>query len=525
MTTVRCAIYTRKSSEEGLEQGFNSLHAQRDACEAYVLSQAGEGWTLIPTIYDDGGYSGGNMERPALKSLMADIDRGLIDNIVVYKVDRLTRSLSDFSKIVDRLDAKAVSFVSITQAFNTTSSMGRLTLNMLLSFAQFEREVTGERIRDKIAASKARGLWMGGRPPLGYDGVDRKLVVNDVEANVVRDIFQRYLTLGSVVKLARELEADGVRSKAWVGKDAVYRGGAILTRGAIYHLLSNAVYRGCIRHGEKLYPEAHPAIVDEALWISVQKCLRANDKDKPTTPRVGEGAYLKGLLFDDADNIMRPVHTRRHERRYHYYVSTPVILKDKRAAGSLPRVSAPMLDEIVVTQAGQRIRSSWQSAEEQSVRIRSALQRVVVGHDRIAIALDPTACHPELASEASEGAVTVKVRINLQRRNGTVLVTPTEQTRESPRRIDHHLVRSICLAREWRRRLEAGEVASVRELARQENLCHRHTGRVLPLAWLAPDLVTMIVEGRQPRGLTLRALTEQPLPRLWDEQRRIFSAH
>ncbi len=489
-----------------------------------MLSQAGEGWKLIPTIYDDGGFSGGNMLRPALKALMADIDQGLVDIVVVYKVDRLTRSLSDFSKIVDRLDARSVSFVSITQAFNTTSSMGRLTLNMLLSFAQFEREVTGERIRDKIAASKKKGLWMGGRPPLGYDGVERKLVMNTAEAAVVRDIFRRYLALGSVVKLARELEADGVRSKAWTGKDGIHRGGAILTRGAVYHLLSNAVYLGCIRHGDKLYADAHPAIIDQVLWDEVQASLRTNDNGKPKTPRVGEGAYLKGLIFDDAGNIMRPVHTRRHEQRYHYYVSAPAILKDKRAAGSLPRVAAAMLDEIIVQQASLHIRSSWRSDDEQTQRVRFALKRVVVGQDRITITLDPAACHPELASEANDDTVVIDVRINLQRRNGAVLVTPSDQPTLASRKIDHHLVRSLCLAREWRRRLESGEVGSIRELARQENFCHRHAGRVLPLAWLAPDLVTRIIDGRQPRGLTLQTLTEKPLPRLWDEQRRLFSS-
>jgi hypothetical protein len=315
-----------------------------------------------------------------------------------------------------------------------------------------------------------------------------------------------------------------VRSKSWTGKDGIHRGGAILTRGAVYHLLSNAVYRGCIRHGEKLYPDAHPAIIDQPLWDAVQASLRANDNGKPKTPRVGEGAYLKGLIFDDAGNIMRPVHTRRHEQRYHYYVSAPAILKDKRAAGSLPRIAAAMLDEIVVNQVSQRLRSSWRSDDEHSHRVRSALKRVVVGHDRIVITLDSAACHPELASGANDDTVTIDVRINLQRRNGAVLVTPSDQPTQAPRRIDHHLVRSLCLAREWRRRLESGEVSSTRELARRENLCHRHTGRVLPLAFLAPDLVARIIEGRQPRGLTLQTLTEKPLPRLWDDQRRLFSS-
>ncbi|MEP6968616.1 MAG: recombinase family protein, partial [Pseudomonadota bacterium] len=247
-TALRCAIYTRKSSEEGLEQGFNSLHAQREACEAYVLSQAGEGWNAIATAYDDGGFSGGSMDRPGLRKLLEDIDRGRIDVVVVYKVDRLTRSLADFAKIVEAFDAKGVSFVSVTQAFNTTNSMGRLTLNVLLSFAQFEREVTGERIRDKLAASKKKGMWMGGVPPLGYDRptdqLTRALVVNPVEADLVRLIFRRYLELGSVHALQRSLEAEGLRSKFWTTTKGVTKGGLAFNRGALFHLLKNRIYIG-----------------------------------------------------------------------------------------------------------------------------------------------------------------------------------------------------------------------------------------------------------------------------------------
>ena len=266
MSKVRCAIYTRKSTEEGLEQEFNSLHAQRDACEAYVRSQASEGWIASVAEYDDGGYSGGSTNRPGLQRLLTDIHRGEVDVVVVYKVDRLTRSLSDFAKIVDLFDRHKVSFVSVTQAFNTTTSMGRLTLNMLLSFSQFEREITAERIRDKIAASKAKGLWMGGRPPLGYDGVGRKLVINTEEAKLVRHIYQRYLELGSVLTLTVELKTKDVRSKRWTNKQGLEVGGAMFSRGALYHLLANPVYRGTICHGELRYENSHPAIIEEATW-------------------------------------------------------------------------------------------------------------------------------------------------------------------------------------------------------------------------------------------------------------------
>ena len=270
---TRCAIYTRKSHEDGLEQDFNSLDAQREACEAYILSQKSEGWVCLPEMYDDGGISGATMERPALKRLMAAIEAGAIDTVVVYKVDRLTRSLGDFAKIVDVFDRRGVSFVSVTQQFNTTTSMGRLTLNMLLSFAQFEREVTGERIRDKIAASKKKGLRMGGLPPLGYDVDDRKLVVNSTEAQTVRHIYRRYLDLGSVRELQVDLIRDGIVSKQRIDRFGRATGGKTLARGALYHLLQNRLYRGEIVHKDKSYPGEHDAIVDRTLWDRAQAKL------------------------------------------------------------------------------------------------------------------------------------------------------------------------------------------------------------------------------------------------------------
>jgi site-specific DNA recombinase len=273
---VRCAIYTRKSSEEGLDQSFNSLHAQREACEAYVLSQKQEGWEIITTEYDDGGFSGGNMERPGLKSLLADISAKRVDTVVVYKVDRLTRSLADFAKIVEQFDGQGVSFVSVTQQFNTTSSMGRLTLNVLLSFAQFEREVTGERIRDKIAASKRKGMWMGGSIPIGYDLRDRLLITNEVEAEQVREIYRLYLKLGCVSKLQERLEAVGIRSKKRLSKTGIATGDTPFSRGALYELLQNPLYLGEVRHKGTRYPGQHEAIVDHNVWDQVQQRLVDN---------------------------------------------------------------------------------------------------------------------------------------------------------------------------------------------------------------------------------------------------------
>src|SRR5689334_15518560 len=295
----RCAIYTRKSSEEGLEQEFNSLAAQREACEAYIRSQQHEGWVLVRTRYDDGGFSGGNLERPAAQRLLTDIRAGRIDIVVVYKVDRLTRSLADFARLVELFDASGVSFVSVTQQFNTTSSMGRLTLNVLLSFAQFEREVTGERIRDKIAASKKKGMWMGGNPPLGYDARDRKLLVNEAEAETVRHIFRRYLELGSVRLLKEELEAQGILSKARLSALGRTWGGNRFARGALYLMLQNRIYLGEVVHKKQHYPGEHASIVDRDLWERVQARLAANSVEREGGGRATSPSLLAGLLFDD----------------------------------------------------------------------------------------------------------------------------------------------------------------------------------------------------------------------------------
>src|SRR5208337_396235 len=301
----RCAIYTRKSSEEGLEQDFNSLHAQREACEAFIKSQASEGWKLIKTAYDDGGLSGGTMERPALQHLLADIGDGLIDVVVVYKVDRLTRSLADFAKMVELFDAHRVSFVAVTQQFNTTTSMGRLTLNVLLSFAQFEREVTGERIRDKIAASKKKGLWVGGVVPMGYEVRDRKLIVNEEEAAKVRLIFSRYLDLGSLSALQRDLRERGIVTRRRTLSSGREIGGRALTNGPLAHMLRNRMYIGEINHRDKSYPGEHAPIIDPRLFEAVQTKLTENRRERRLR-RQSSNALLMGKLFDDRGNPMTP---------------------------------------------------------------------------------------------------------------------------------------------------------------------------------------------------------------------------
>jgi len=324
---VRCAIYTRKSSEEGLEMEFNSLDAQRESCEAYVASQKAEGWLPVPDHYDDGGFSGGNLERPALKRLLADIESGLVDVVVVYKIDRLSRSLMDFAKLVEVFDRNSVTFVSVTQSFNTTTSMGRLTLNILLSFAQFEREVIGERIRDKFAASRRKGMWMGGVPPLGYDVRARKLVVNAPEADLVRHIFERFLKVGSATLLVKELNAAGHRTKSWTTQDGKVREGVPLTKNFLYKLLDNRVYLGEAVHKGDAHAGEHPAIIDRAVWDKVQAVKTDNaPRKRAAATRATTPAPLKGLVTcAHCGRAMTPTHTRKKGRLYRYYTCMKAI--------------------------------------------------------------------------------------------------------------------------------------------------------------------------------------------------------
>src|SRR5882757_4515837 len=350
---IRCAIYTRKSSEEGLEQEFNSLQAQREACEAFIKSQRHEGWVCLPDGYDDGGFSGATMARPALQRLLADITADRVDTVVVYKIDRLTRSLADFAKIVEILDAKGASFVSVTQQFNTTTSMGRLTLNVLLSFAQFEREVTGERIRDKIAASKKKGMWMGGVPPLGYEARDRGLVVVDNEAETVRYIFRRYAELGSIRLLKEELDAQDLASKSWMSASGRHWGGKPFARGALYLMLQNRIYRGEIVHKERSYPGEHTPIIDQELWDTVQAQLAGNAAQRNAGGRAAQPSLLAGMLFDSDGNRMTPSHAVKKGTRYRYYVSRPLITKDwpDRFAGR--RIPAGEIEHLVASRVRQ----------------------------------------------------------------------------------------------------------------------------------------------------------------------------
>lgn len=373
---LRCAIYTRKSSEEGLEQEFNSLDAQREACEAYIASQRSEGWVLVRDQYDDGGISGGTLERPALKQLLADIEDGLVDVVVVYKIDRLSRSLMDFSKLVEVFDRNGVTFVSVTQSFNTTTSMGRLTLNILLSFAQFEREVTAERIRDKFAASRKKGLWMGGVVPLGYRVESRKLVIEETEAATVRMIFERFVSIGSATVLAKALAAENVRT----------RRGKLVDKGVLYKLLNNRVYIGEAVHKSESYPGEHQPIINRTLWDKVHAILQTSPRKRASNTRAQTPALLKGLIFGPDGAAFSPTHTKKGDKLYRYYVSQSVL---KRGADACPiaRVPAAEVETAVIDQlrgllrAPEIIIGTWRAARSEiedlpEAEVRDALERL-----------------------------------------------------------------------------------------------------------------------------------------------------
>lgn len=423
---VRCAVYTRKSSEEGLEQAFNSLDAQREACEAYITSQRHEGWTLVATMYDDGGISGGTLERPALRRLLADITAKNIDTVVVYKVDRLTRSLSDFAKIVDVFDAQGVSFVSITQQFNTTTSMGRLTLNMLLSFAQFEREVTGERIRDKIAASKKKGMWMGGNPPLGYDIKDRKLIVNQAEAEQVRHIFRRYAAIGSVRLLAEELSRDKVISKRRTSSKGRTSGGTMLARGALYLMLQNRIYRGEIVHNQACYTGEHTAIIDDALWTVVAERLASNKHERDNGALAEAPSLLAGLLYDACGEPMTPTHAVKNGRRYRYYISRVLVTHSRAQAPHGQRIPAGDIETLVT----DRLCTSLSSPGE--------LQNAVADHTTDA------ASQQYMIMQAAALAQTWRTRPVTEQRQ--IFATLVPRIEISKLRIDLHLNRAELVA-------------------------------------------------------------------------------
>ena len=526
---VRCAIYTRKSSEEGLDQSFNSLHAQREACEAYIRSQASEGWKVLPSVYDDGGFSGGNIERPGLKRLLDDIDAGLVDTIVVYKIDRLTRSLADFAKIVDRLDKAQASFVSVTQSFNTTTSMGRLTLNVLLSFAQFEREVTGERIRDKIAASKAKGMWMGGLPPMGYDPptdrATRALVRNEAEAEQVRAIFGLYLDLGSVSALEARLAEDGVRSKVWFSAKGTTSGGVALSRGALFHMLRNRIYLGEIVHGQSSVAGCHPAIIHQDVFDRVQAKMSANTRTRKDRPLRSAQLPLRGLVFDADGHPMSPSFGYgRGGRVYRYYVSAPLQQGRKvvEREGVLRRVSAEALEDAVRTQLEHYMPGE---AERPMELLLKPVRRVEVQPQELRIAFESKALPRDVRErlrpcDTHPNLVVLVAPVRCQARGGrTWVLTPTSLAAVRKARRDPVLIRGLRQAHKiaaglgWRASDGAFDGAGKAPTSSYER-------RLWPLVFLAPDIQQAILEGRQPPALTLDQLLKMQIPTGWTEQRR-----
>jgi DNA invertase Pin-like site-specific DNA recombinase len=524
---LRCAVYTRKSSEHGLEQDFNSLDAQREAAEAYIKSQAHEGWRLLKTRYDDGGLSGGTLERPALQTLLADIRARKVDVVVVYKVDRLTRSLADFAKLVEVFEAHGVSFVAVTQQFNTTTSMGRLTLNVLLSFAQFERELAGERIRDKFAASRRKGMWMGGTIPLGYDVSGRKLVLNAEEAERVRFIFERYRALGCVSNLQEDLEQRGIRSKQRVLTSGQVLGGSSLRRGALYHLLQNRIYLGEVVHKGVSYPGEHERIIDEELWSAVQARLQAN-RGVRRRSRLQTGCLLTGLIFDERGKLMSPTYSVRRGKRYRYYVSRGFV-RAGRNEGSNCRVGAEDLERLVVGVLAQQlsmpellseaVSGSWSTATRTLVR--DKIQRVVVHRSDVEIVgkAATTSAAPAEAGNGDAGPPIYRAPLPApQPRARKEIVVPGEPT---PRRVNHGLILAIARAKRWMQGLCDGRYQDTAEIASRFKLNDAHVRRLLRLGYLAPDIIEAIVEGRQPRALTVRRLLHG-IPCAWADQRRAF---
>lgn len=538
---IRCAIYTRKSSEEGLDQDYNSLHAQRDACAAYVMSQAGEGWTLLPDVYDDGGFSGGNMDRPGLKRLMADVQEGRIDVVVVYKVDRLTRALTDFSRIVDVLDKAGSSFVSVTQAFNTTTSMGRLTLNVLLSFAQFEREVTGERIRDKIAASKKLGMWMGGSLPLGYDAAGRTLTINEEEAKTVRWVFERYLELGSTHKVVDELAKAGAVTKRTTSKTGVVRGGIPIQRGPLFHMLKNRTYVGEIPHKDTSYPGQHPAIIDRQLFDAVQTLLAENDRKIRTAGearKAHKGAPLTGLIHDSAGNCMSPTTARQKNKpAYRYYASTAVQLGYPCKAGAVPRVSAPLVEDLIAGRLRELKLPAASGPSPDCDGIRDLIHRIDVVADGLVIQLDEPALEratrdlpaaarlplERLERRDDRPLITIKARMVL-RGGSRIAIGPDGQPAIKRTMIDPALSSALIRAEAWKRKLLAGEVENLAAIAEAESITPAYARRMIRPAYLAPDLKASILDGRQAIGMTLEAITRTEMPLDWNEQRRIYAS-
>ena len=512
--SVRCAIYTRKSTDQGLEQDFNSLDAQYDASQAYIRSQAHAGWTLLRAKYDDGGFSGGDTDRPALQRLLADVRAGKIDVIVVYKVDRLTRSLADFAKLVELFDKHNVSFVSVTQQFNTTTSMGRLTLNVLLSFAQFEREVTSERIRDKISASKRKGLWVGGMAPLGYDTKDRRITVNEAEADRVRTIFRRYVELGSLNLLMSDLRKRGIVTKVRTLRSGEKVGGIPFTRGPLAYLLRNRFYIGEVTFkGEVLKGEQTP-IVKNDLFEAVQTKLTEQTNNHKAT-RTNSEALLTGRIFDDRGNRMTPSHARKGGMKYRYYLSSALLHGAANRAGSVSRVRAAEIEALVIRTLREHL-DPLPPIDDRSL-VNDFVARVEIQQERLVIQLADAS-----GKESREGTGNILhvpwQKANSTRRREMLLPEGAELRKLRPIRSENRatLIASIARGRRWLDELIGDPTASTESIAKRESCSVRKVNMTISLAFLAPDLVRAAIEGRLPHGMGVARLTD--LPAEWSRQ-------
>ena len=548
----RCAIYTRKSTDEGLDQTFNSLDAQREASEAYIKSQQHEGWQAIATHYDDGNYSGGNMERPALKQILADIEAGKVNVVVVYKVDRLTRSLTDFAKIVEHFDKHKVSFVSVTQHFNTTSSMGRLTLNVLLSFAQFEREVTGERIRDKIAASKKKGMWMGGIVPLGYKVVDRKLLIEESEAITLRRVFHEFLRLGSVLRLEEWLRANNIRT----------RRGNYFLRGPLYTMLRNPIYLGLIRHKTEIHPGEHADIIDRVSWDEAQSLLDQNIHGKRRKERLTQPSLFTGIIFDAGENRYSPTHSNKNGCRYRYYTSQAAIRNTERP-DSPARIPAPGLEKAVterilsllnapsellavlknnllddedappsgfyaaVVERAARMVRSWKlrAASDRNEFLKRVIDRIAIQTEHIEIRLRLAPIFEELVGPdpAGQGVQAAAKFLSIASvtcpfkpvHSGRALRLIIGGDRLSNDRSRQLILLAIARSRLWYQRIVDGEATCLNDIIRRDGIDASHAKKIFPLAFLSPSCTQSIL--RSNVDLTLKALLEN-IPMDWSRQ-------
>ena len=561
----RCAVYTRKSHEEGLDMEFNSIDAQRESGLAFIESQRREGWIGLDDRYDDPAYTGGNMDRPGLQRLLRDVEDGKVDCIVVYKIDRLTRSLADFAKMIEIFDAHEVSFVSVTQQFNTTTSMGRLTLNILLSFAQFEREMTSERIRDKFLASRKKGMWMGGSIPLGYNIVDKKLVINKPEAEVVGFIFKRFTQLGSTKFLVRELNKRGNTTKKRILKNGRAQGGLPFNKGSLYKILNNCTYIGKVEHKGIVYPGVHDAIIDQRLWDNVHKILEKNYKGRGNHTRLCTPALLKGILSTKDGYAMTPTHNRKEGRLYRYYVSSKAA-KHSYEECSIRQIPAGEIEEIVLNQVQQILRTPemimktqtalgnnvdekqiinglrlldpvWAELfpTEQARIIKLLIEKVIVDVDGLDfyIRLNGLA---SLAAEVDDNIVSpnqdnneisfhIHVPVSLKRRDGRKTIVVPQDGEFTPTQVQKPITglqKLLVQAHRWQGWMDSGKHRSATTIAQKENVDPRYVQRVLRYALLAPDIIEAILYDQIPDGLAARNITNAAIPFDWTEQRVMF---